>query len=431
MAGPSPDPPPARGFDDSRARQNVVSASDSDTSVKVDKARSLLLAQLRAMPAEAVPLAAALGRVLGADVRASTDLPGVDNSAMDGYALFAAGVADAAPSTPVLLPLGGESRAGRRAPDHRRGTATLISTGAPVPRGANAVIPVELTRRIGQSVETFAEPSVGRHIRRRGEDQTAGSVLLSTGHRLRSVDIGVCAAGGVADVSMAQRPRVAILSNGDELVNAGVPTEPYQVTDVNSPMLAAPLLEAGGIPVVIGCVGDERHAVEHPLETAAATADFIVSTAGVSMSRHDHLRDAIAKLGAVHVRSVAMRPGKPLVIGRVGSIPFLGLPGNPVSSAVVFLVFARAAILHMQGAKRIVLPAFHAVLGEGFEKPASLETYALVRLDFGEQGAIAWSSGGRGSAAMHGLGAADALAVLPPGQSVFPVSASILVLLLP
>jgi molybdopterin molybdotransferase len=134
-------------------------------------------------------------------------------------------------------------------------------------------------RRIGQSVEIFAEPSVGRHIRRRGEDQTAGSVLLSTGHRLRSVDIGVCAAAGVADVSVAQRPRVAILSNGDELVNAGVMPEPYQVTDVNSPMLAAAVLEAGGIPVVIGCVGDKRRAVEHALETAAATADFIVSTA--------------------------------------------------------------------------------------------------------------------------------------------------------
>lgn len=409
----------------------MVSASPSATLLGVDEARSVLLAHLRATGAETVPLAAALGRVLAADVRAGTDLPGLDNSAMDGYALLAADVADASPSAPVLLPLGGESSAGRPASDHRPGTATVIATGAPIPPGADSVIPVELTRRIGQSVEFLAEPLLGKHIRRRGEDGPAGSVLLSEGHRLRSVDIGVCAAAGMAHVSVGRRPRVALLSNGDELVSPGVVPEPYQVTDINSPMLAAAVLEAGGIPVVIGCVGDQRPAVERALETAAATADLIVSAAGVSMSRHDHVRDAVAALGAVHVRTVAMRPGKPLLIGRVASTPVLGLPGNPVSSAIAFLLFARAAIMHMQGARRVLPLAFAVVLGERFEKPAHLETYARVRLDFGEQSTIAWSSGGQGSAAMHGLGAADALAVLPAGLSVFPAGTTVLALLLP
>jgi molybdopterin molybdotransferase len=248
---------------------------------------------------------------------------------------------------------------------------------------------------------------------------------------LRYVDIGVCAAAGAAPVAVSRRPRVALLSSGDELVAPGARPEPYQVTDVNTAMLSAAVLEAGGIPVPIGAVGDDRAAVLSALGAARDSADLIVSNAGVSVSKHDHVRDCVAQLGEVIVQTVNVRPGKPLVVGRVGSTPFVGLPGNPVSSAVTFLLFARPAILRMQGATQLLPPACSATLAEPFDKPAHLETYVRVRLESGPRGLVARSSGGQGSAMMHGLAAADALAVLPAGAGTFDAGTIVQALQLP
>ncbi len=399
--------------------------------VSVEDARGTLLEGLRRLPGQDVALSAALGRVLARDVCARTDLPGTDNSAMDGYAVVSAEIAGATAAAPVRLALGAESRAGHRAPDHRSGTATLIATGAPIPRGADAVVPLEQTERGGGDVLFAAGAAPGRHIRRRGEDVAAGTVVMAAGRRLRSVDVGVCAAAGMALVHVARRPRVALLSSGDELVEPGTVPQPHQVTDVNTAMLSAAVEEAGGVPVAIGVVGDDRAAVARALESARDAADLVVSSAGVSMGGHDHVRDRVAELGSVSLWTVAMRPGKPLVIGRVGDTPFVGLPGNPVSSAVTFLLFARAAILALQGASRLLPPALPVVLGEAFEKPAHLETYLRVRLERDEGGLVARSSGGQGSAMMHGLGTADALLVLPGGRSVFPAGAPATALQLP
>ncbi len=399
--------------------------------MSVADARAKLLEGLCPLPGEDVTLTLALGRVLAGEVRAQTDLPGTDNSAMDGYAVVSAEIAGATATSPVRLARGAESRAGHPAPEHRAGTATLIATGAPIPRGADAVVAFEQTEQEGAAVVFAAEADSGQHIRNRGEDICAGTVVMAAGRRLRSVDLGVCAAAGLARVRVARRPRVALLSSGDELVEPGTAPQPHQVTDVNSAMLAAAVQEAGGVPVPLGVVGDDRSAVLLALEKARDSADLVVSSAGVSMGGHDHVRDCVAQLGSVDLWTVAMRPGKPLVIGRVGQTPFVGLPGNPVSSAVTFLLFARAAILALQGADRLLPRTLPVVLGEPFEKPAHLETYLRVRLESNGRDLVARSSGGQGSAMMHGLGAAEALLVLPVGGSSFPCGAPATALQLP
>ena len=390
----------------------------------------MLLHGLAAGVPERIRLADALGRVLAGDVVAQSDLPGADNSAMDGYAVLAADIAAAGGASPVLLPPGGEARAGRPAVTHRPGTATQIATGALLPHGANAVVPVESTELRGRGVLFAGPASAGAHVRSRGEDVQAGQVLLHAGCRLRSVDIGMCAAAGVDQILVARRPRVALLSNGDELVQPGVRPRAHQVTDVNSSMLTAAVLEAGGVPLPVGVVRDERAAVSLALHRAAS-ADMIISSAGVSVGEHDHVRECVAELGSVDIWKVAMRPGRPLVVGRVRDTPFLGLPGNPVSSAVTFLLFARPATLAFQGAAVLLPPRFPAVLAEAMTKPAPLETYIRVRLERDGGQTIARPSGGQGSAMMHALAAADALAILPAGAADFPAGSPVDVMLIP
>lgn len=318
-----------------------------------------------------------------------------------------------------------------RGPPHQLRTATVITTGAPVPAGADAVVPVEDTLRAGSRVQIRTAPAAGAYIRRRGHDVRQGAVVASAGTRLRSVDVGVCAAAGRAQLSVAVRPRVALLSSGDELVRPGSIPQPHQVTDVNSSMLAAAVREAGGCVTHTAVIADDRSAVTRALMRASEEADLIVSSAGVSMGGHDHLRECVAALGAIDVWRVAMRPGKPVVIGRVGRTPYIGLPGNPVSSAVTFLLFARAAILAMQGAEQLLPPVCPAFLGDSFHKPAHLEMYVRVRLRRDGENLVATSSGGQGSDMMHALSGADALALLPTGLSEAAVGTRVEVMTLP
>ena len=399
----------------------------------VAQARAVLLAGLGHLGAEVVSLGEALGRVLAEDVLAGSDLPGTDNSSMDGYAVVSADLALAGTRSLVTLPVGAEGRAGSPPATHRGGTATIIATGAPLPLGADAVVPHEQTTRDAAtgSVTFLAAPAPGDFVRVRGEDARTGTVMARAGTRLRSVDVGVCAAAGRARVTVTRRPRVAVISSGDELVAPGAVPLPHQVIDVNAAMLAAAVTEAGGVPISLGVVPDGARATTRVLEEAGAAADLIVSSAGVSMGGHDHVRDCVAALGAVDLWTVAMRPGKPLVIGRVGTTRFVGLPGNPVSSAVTFLLFARAAILALQGATRLLPPTFPVVLGESLATPVGLETYVRVRLRSEGDSLVATSSGGQGSGMMRGLGDADALAIIPAGVGTVAAGATVQAMTLP
>ena len=385
----------------------------------VAAAQSRLLDSVPSLEAEDVLLELASGRILAAPVVARWDLPGFDNSAMDGYAVRASEVARASAAAPVRLPVRGEVAAGRAAEPLARGTAMRIFTGAALPAGADAVVRQEDTRREGDAVLIEVAVPPGAAVRRRGEDVAAGTTVLHPGGRVSPADIAVAAAAGSASLRVGRRPRVAVVATGDELRPAGSDIDGAQATDSNSPMVAAAVGDAGGEPLLLGIAADDRDALRQTLRAAMDSADLIVSSAGVSVGDHDHVQEVLAELGEIGVWRVAMRPGKPLLIGRAGSVPFIGLPGNPVSSSVTFELFARPAILKLQGAAEVNRRRLRVRLGEDLEKPAGLETFSRARLVTSDDGVpVALSSGGQGSHMLSALVAADVLLVLPaePGS---------------
>jgi len=384
----------------------------------VASAQGRLLESLSPLGAETVSLERALGRVLAEEVVAESDLPAFDNSAMDGYAVRAGDIAEATRDRPVTLPVHAESRAGAVPPDLPEGAAMRIMTGAQLPHGADTVVKQEDSRRDGASVTFDLAARLGTDVRRRGNDMRAGTVVLTPGRELTSVDVGVAAALGRSHLQVGRRPRVAVLATGDELVPAGTELLPAQVTDSNSPMLVAAVQEAGGEPVPLGISEDTPAAIRRVLDGARG-CDVIVSSAGVSVGDHDHVRAVVAELGNIMTWRIAMRPGKPLLIGSVRDALYLGLPGNPVSSSVTFELFARPAIRALQGAAEPHRRRIQVRLGEDMEKPAGLETYTRAMLH-PVNGAlpVATSSGGQGSAMLGSLAAADCLLVLPAEASV-------------
>ena len=392
----------------------TVTQTLSERLESVAAAQSRLLDLLPSLDAEEVTLELAVRRVLAAPVVARWDLPGFDNSAMDGYAVRTTEVSGASADHPVRLPVRGEVAAGRQAEPLIAGTAMRIFTGASLPAGADAVVRQEDTRRDGGDVLIEVAVAPGTAVRCRGEDIVAGTTVLQPGGRVSPADIAVAAAAGWGSLRVGRRPRVAVVATGDELRRAGSDLEGAQVADSNSPMIAAAVRDAGGEPVLLGIATDDLAVLRTTFQAAMGTSDLIVSSAGVSVGDHDHVQEVLAELGEIGVWRVAMRPGKPLLIGRAGSVPFIGLPGNPVSSSVTFELFARPAILKLQGASEVNRRRVQVRLGEDIEKPAGLETYARARLVASvDDLPIALSSGGQGSHMLRALVAADVLLVLP------------------
>ena len=306
---------------------------------------------------EAVDFADADGRVLARDAAAGVDLPGADVSIMDGWAVAAADVADArACGSDVVLAVAGESAAGH--PAERalpRGAAARISTGAVLPERADAVIAQEDTRRDGDRLVIDpgeAEALVpGRFVRRRGREVRAGEVLLRAGHRLHPGDVALLAGAAAAGPWVHRRPRVAIVATGDELVPIGTLPRPGQVVSVSSTMLAQAVRRAGGEPIVQPDVRDDEAATTEALRRAAH-ADVVISTGGISVGDHDHVGDALRRLGAdLRVTGVALRPGKPTTFGVLGGALVFALPGNPASTLVAFELFVRPALLRLSGVR--------------------------------------------------------------------------------
>jgi molybdopterin molybdotransferase len=300
--------------------------------------------------AETVALTAARGRVLARDVTSADDVPGFDNSAMDGFALRSTDVAGAGPAAPVELRLVGESRAG--SPYARAlgaGEAIAISTGAMVPAGADAVLRVEDAEQADGRLRVRNALAAGKEIRRAGEDIQAGARVLSAGTRLGAAELGVAASTGVAEVACAREPRIAVVVTGDELVDPPAPLGPGQIRNTNAYALRAQALAAGASVLRVTTVGDDYRATASELERALE-ADVAVTSGGVSVGPHDHVRPALAELGVEEVFwGVALRPGKPTFFGTRGDTLVFGLPGNPVSAMVTFHLFARPAIARMLG----------------------------------------------------------------------------------
>ncbi len=334
----------------------------------VEEHQQVVAGLISARPAVTVPLADALGLALADDVVAPLSLPGFDNSAMDGYAVLAADVAAASAENPVKLPVAEDIPAGRTdlltlAP----GTAHRIMTGAMLPAGATAVVPVESTDAATDIVSIFSSSSEGRHIRRAGEDVTAGMTVLPAGEVLSPAALGLAAALGFAELKVIPRQRVLVLSTGTELVTPGTPLQPGQIYESNAVMLAAALREAGADVTTAPATSDDVALFRETLADHAKDVDLIVTTGGVSAGAYEVVKDALS--GDVEFVKVAMQPGMPQGAGTVNGTPIITLPGNPVSALVSFEVFIRPPLRAAMGltAER---PRRSATLTEKLTSPA-------------------------------------------------------------
>lgn len=347
--------------------------------ISVDDARALLLE--RAKPVddlETVDTAQALGRVLAEDQVARLDVPGYDNSAVDGYAVRAVDVAGTGEATLVVAQ---RIAAGHEGGPLAPGEAARIFTGAPMPERADAVVMQEDCRRDGARVHIPGPVEVGRSVRPRGNDIAAGAVVLPAGIRLRPQEMGLGASLGLAGLPVYRRLRIAIFSTGDELVAPGVPLQEGQIYNSNRYLLLGLLSGLGCEVTDLGAVGDTLAETEAALRRAAEQADLVVTTGGVSVGEEDHLRHALSRLGRLEMWRVAVKPGKPLTFGRIGDADFLGLPGNPVSTLVTFCLFARPFILRRQGSDDVGTPRFRVNAGFEWPKAGVRREYVRARLE--------------------------------------------------
>lgn len=342
----------------------------------LDDALAALLAQIAPLAAtETLATAQARGRVLAADLISPVDVPPADNSAMDGYALRAA-------DTGSPLPVTQRIPAGSVPQPLPAGEAARIFTGAQVPPGADTVVMQEHAELLDDGRLRVTQPiTPGQHVRRRGEDVRAGTVVLPAGTRLDAVSLGLAATAGAAQLTVTRRPRVAVFSTGDELVMPGEPLPPGAIYNSNRFTLRA-LLEGLGCEVVdLGIVPDKLDTTRAALREAASKADVILTSGGVSVGEEDHLRPAVQAEGRLDLWAIAIKPGKPFAYGRVGDAHFIGLPGNPVSSLVTFLVLVRPFLLKLQGATRLAPRGYLIPAGFDWPRPDKRREFLRVRLD--------------------------------------------------
>jgi len=399
----------------------------------VDDYLDEVLAAIRPLPPHELRLDEAGGAVLAEDVTAASALPPFDNSGMDGYAVLAADVAAATPERPVTLPVRGEVPAGDTRPHHLGpGTCLRIMTGAPVPSGADAVVPVEWTDGGVEHVAISRAAEPGYSIRRAGGDAAVGDVLLTAGTRIGPLQIGLLAAAGRGTVTARPSPRVTVMSTGNELIEPGQPVQPGQIWESNSRMLAAAAQQAGYQARRHAVVPDDKAAVLAAIEEALADTDLLVTTGGVSMGgEHDIVKAALQDLGTVAFRKVAMQPGMPQGFGVVGpaGTPIFTLPGNPVSAYVSFQLFVRPAASALQDFGPERAAAASAELAGPVRSPAGRRSYLRGVLD-ASSGTVTPVSG-QSSHQLASLARANALIIVPEPVTELPGGATVEVLVLP
>lgn len=381
--------------------------------IPIAEARQLVLDSVRPLSVETVPLAAALDRVLAEDLSARSNVPPFACSAMDGYAIHAG-------ESGRRLRLAGESRAG--APSGTTiaaGDAIRVSTGAAIPAGATAVIPQEQTELDDGTILTLAQSPDGEHIRGAGEDMTAGAVVLDAGTTLGPIELGAAIAAGAAELTVARRPRVKVVSTGDELREPGEPLAPGEIHNSNATMLCGLAGRCGASALQPIHVPDEREQTIARIGEALGEADVVVLSGGVSVGPHDHVKPALAVLG-VEQRfwSVALQPGKPTWFGvAAGDTLVFGLPGNPVSAVVTFSLFVAPALAALQCGHAPRPPHQHARLGVAIRRNPHRDQAVRVTLRAAPDGTlVARPTGAQGSHILSSLLAADALAMIPGGE---------------
>jgi molybdopterin molybdotransferase len=390
--------------------------------LSLEEARQQILSRIAPRPSESLALGAAHGRYLAEDLIAPIDLPSFDNSAMDGYAVRAADTAGAALDQPVSLRLAGRSVAGEPQPGSVTvgpGHCLRIFTGAPLPPGADAVIMQEDTRVDPIDPNRICLHDVVKpweNVRFRGEDVRQGALILSAGDRLSAGRIGLAAAVGCVNGKVGPRPRVALLATGNELVEPGQALVTGQIYESNRAMLAPLMLRAGAAIQIRPLVGDALRDTKEALSDAFHAADIVVTSGGVSVGELDFVKPAFQELGGrLEVWRVAIKPGKPFAFGELHGKFLFGLPGNPVSALVTFLLLVRPALLRWQGATSVELPARLVRAGEEFENFGGRRHFVRARLDASGQ---ARSAGTQASHLLGSLAAADGLLDLPAGARI-------------
>jgi molybdopterin molybdotransferase len=401
--------------------------------ISVDTHLQRILATVQPLASLDLTLADAHGCILDEDVAATFPLPPFDNSAMDGYAVRSADVATASEQHPVVMPVTGDIAAGTTtAYSVQPGLCLRIMTGAPMPPGADAVVPVESTDGGVAQVAITAPAPVGQHIRPAGGDAAAGSEILTRGTHLGATQVGLLAAVGRDRVRVRPRPRVVVLSTGSELVDPGSPLSYGKIYDSNSTLLTAAAREAGAIAFRVGIVPDDPGTLINTLEDQLIRADVVVTSGGVSVGAYDVVKEVLTRVGNVQFDKVAMQPGMPQGFGTIGpdDTPFFGLPGNPVSSYVSFEVFVRPALRRMIGVEPLVRPIVRARLSEPLRSPDGKRSYLRAFLSV-EQGAyVVRPVGQPGSHLIASLAAANALIVVPEGVTEIAAGAAVSVVML-
>jgi len=395
----------------------------------VDEARERILSHFQPVTTETLPLVECAERVLAQDITATNDLPLFDNSSMDGFAVRAADVVNAAAGSPRSLRVVTDIPAGNSPKvSLAQGEAARIMTGAEMPKGADAVVPVEDTdfrdRDAGTSapseVQIFKTAKSGDNTRPRGMDLRAGEAVLHKGRALKPQDLGLLAMLGYAKVLVYQKPRIALFSSGDELLGLEAPLESGKIRDSNSYTLAALIENAGAEVIRLGVAKDNHESVKALLEKAVdSKVDLILSSAGVSVGAFDFVKEVIESNGRMDFWRVNMRPGKPLAFGEYGNIPFIGLPGNPVSAYVGFEVFVRAAIQRLSGSGTTGRQTVHVRSEEQIDSDGR-ESYLRAQIREENGVLIARLTGHQGSGNLHSLVQANALLIIPAGVKCVP-----------
>ena len=394
--------------------------------LSVVEARERLLGDVEVLESEHVNTESALGRVLAEDITAVNDAPPFANSAMDGYAVRAADVSKASIDSPVILPVKADIPAGSGIPQRLpENSAARIMTGAPLPDGADSVVPIEMTDDDVQMGDVHAPVKItvlssvdsGDYVRLAGQDMRCGDHVLMSGDYLRPQEIGVLAVVGRRQVCVVRKPRVAILSTGDELVEPDAELAPGQVRDANSFTLSSLVTRYGGVPNVLGIARDKDKYVESMLDRALESGtDWIISSGGVSVGAFDCVKAVLERHGDVTFWRVNMRPGKPLAFGNYKGTPLLGLPGNPASAIASFEVFARPALQKLCGRRDLEKPSVDVTVKEQFTSDGR-ESYLRVMVREEDQGYVAYGVGSQDSGMLTTLVRANAFLIIPAGTT--------------
>jgi molybdopterin molybdotransferase len=386
----------------------------------VDEHLETVLADITALSPLDLRLLDAQGCALSDDVSAPWDLPPFDNSSMDGYAVRSADVAGATETSPVSMPVVGDIPAGHSgALALAPGQTARIMTGAPMPTGADAVVPVEWTDGDIVQVAIRRAPEPDAYVRHQGEDATAGSIVLESGTRLGAAQIGLLAAVGRGRVVVRPRPRVVVMSTGSELVEPGEPIAGGKIPDSNSFMIAAAAQATGATAYRIGFVPDDPKTLIATIEDQLIRADLVITTGGVSVGAFDVVKEALSRMGTVSFDKVAMQPGMPQGFGYIGpdKTPIFTLPGNPVSAFVSFEVFVRPALRRMLGHEPLHRPMVRAVLMDDVTSPPGKRQFLRGALSVEDGRYVVRVVGGPGSHLLAGLSQADAFIVVPEATS--------------